>query len=91
MNVGSTSDAAGAGGGLAALMVAANPNLTPEQIKAAMIAGTDEVASMEGELVSNVRHKTPYTSCTFCHACRHTALQRSVEGLLEAAVVSEPC
>ena len=59
MNVGSTSDAAGAGGGLAALMVAANLNLTPEQIKAAMIAGADEVASMEGELVSNVRPRPP--------------------------------
>lgn len=59
MNVGSTSDAAGAGGGLAALMVAANPSLTPEQMKAAMIAGTDEVASMEGQLVSNVRRRLP--------------------------------
>ena len=54
MDVGSTSDAAGAGGGFAALMVAANPSLTPEQMKAAMIAGADSVPSMQGQLVSNV-------------------------------------
>ena len=60
MSVGSTSDAAGAGGGLAALMVAANPALTPEQMKAAMIAGVDTIAGMEGQLVSNVRHIPPY-------------------------------
>ncbi|CAK0784393.1 hypothetical protein CVIRNUC_007597 [Coccomyxa viridis] len=55
MDVGSTSDAAGAGGGFAALMVAANPSLTPEQMKAAMIAGADSVPSMQGQLVSNGR------------------------------------
>lgn len=55
MDVGSTSDAAGAGGGLAALMLAANPSLTPEQMKAAMIAGVDTIPSMQGQLVSNVR------------------------------------
>ncbi len=60
MSVGSTSDAAGAGGGLAALMVAANPALTPEQMKAAMIAGVDTIAGMEGQLVSNVRHIPPF-------------------------------
>ena len=54
MDVGSTSDAAGAGGGFAALMVAANPSLTPEQMKAAMIAGADNVPAMQGQLVSNV-------------------------------------
>ncbi len=61
MDVGSTSDAAGAGGGLAALMVAANPSLTPEQMKAAMIAGVDIVPSMQGKLVSNVRRSRSNT------------------------------
>ena len=56
MDVGSTSDAAGAGGGFAALMVAANPSLIPEQMKAAMIAGVDSIPNMQGQLVSNVSH-----------------------------------
>ncbi|EIE21403.1 subtilisin-like protein [Coccomyxa subellipsoidea C-169] len=52
---GSTSDAAAVGGGLAALMVAANPSLTPEQLKAAMRAGVDVLSTTQGKVGSNGR------------------------------------
>lgn len=52
---GSTSDAAAVGGGLAALMVAANPSLTPEQLKAAFLNGVDVLSSTQGKVASNVR------------------------------------
>ena len=87
MNVGSTSDAAGAGGGLAALMVAANPNLTPEQMKAAMIAGTDEVPSMEGQLVSNVRRRLPAVHARLMCMLRYYC--PDMKGLLWASVSTD--
>ena len=51
---GSSSDAAAVGGGLAALMLAANPALTPEQIRAAFLSGVDVVSSMQGKVATNV-------------------------------------
>ena len=58
---GSTSDAAAVGGGLAALMVAANPSLTPEQLKAAFLNGVDVLSSTQGKVASNVRaHFHPF-------------------------------
>ena len=51
----STSDAAAVGGGLAALMVAANPSLTPESIRAAFRAGVDNLSTTQGKVNTNVR------------------------------------
>lgn len=51
----STSDATAVGGGLAALMVAANPGLTPESIRAAFRAGVDVLSTTQGKVNSNVR------------------------------------
>lgn len=51
----SSSDATAVGGGLAALMVAANPSLTPEQMKAAMRSGVDVLSTTVGRVGSNVR------------------------------------
>lgn len=87
MSVGSTSDAAGAGGGLAALMVASNPNLTPEQIKAAMIAGVDTIASMQGQLVSNVRTHLVLREPDVC--CLHNL--HKLEGRLSDSTPSGCC
>ena len=50
---GSSSSATGVGAGLAALMVSANPQLTPEQIKAAMVNGVNIVGGAQGKVASN--------------------------------------
>ncbi len=53
----SASDAAGVGGGLAALMVAANPGLTPEAMKTAFDNGVDVLSTTQGKVASNVSHR----------------------------------
>ncbi|CAL8469682.1 g9223 [Coccomyxa elongata] len=51
----STSDAAAVGGGVAALMVAANPGLTPESIRAAFRSGVDVLSTTQGKVNTNGR------------------------------------
>ena len=90
MDVGSTSDAAGAGGGLAALMMAANPSLTPEQMKAAMIAGVDTIPSMQGQLVSNVR-RAALIDCACLHSSLVSAASTAAVGLHCCSGASQAC
>jgi hypothetical protein len=52
---GSSSDAVGTAAGVAALMVSANPSLTPQQLKAAIRAGADPIPSMQGKVGTNGR------------------------------------
>ena len=59
----SSSDAAAVGGGLAALMLAANPALTPEQIRAAFRGGVDVLSSMQGKVATNVSRCVRYMWC----------------------------
>ncbi len=66
----SSSDAAAVGGGLAALMVAANPSLTPEQMKAAFDNGVDVLSSMVGKVKTNV---SMLKACSCCLACTEAA------------------
>ena len=50
---GSSSQATGIGAGLAALMVAAAPQLTPEQIEAAFVGGVVAAGGAQGKVASN--------------------------------------